>query len=95
MSADNILIIAEVNDKIRVYDVNFSDISSQDAWVYGNMTPADTDALVKFILDNPYYKRELHKCNTVSQAEGFCNRYQRENIVEYGYTSIVRETKKV
>ncbi len=92
MSADNILVILHNKNKIRVYDVNFSDISSHDDWNFP-MTPEKSKRLTDYIVSKPYYY-EVHKCNTVLQAKGFCNRYARQHLVEYDSTSIVVEGKK-
>lgn len=97
MSADNILIILQHDDKIRVYDVNFSDISSHQSktdpdttsWDFP-MTAENSEDLTNYIVNESHY-REIHKCNTVGEAEGFCKRYERSNLVEYGYGSIIPE----
>jgi hypothetical protein len=90
MSADNILIITQHQGKVRVYDVNFSDISSHSAWGFP-VTSEKSEELTKYIVASDY--DEIHKCDTVSQAEGFCTRYQRTNVVEYDHSSIVPEEK--
>lgn len=86
MSADNILVILHNRGKVRVYDVNFSHISSFDEWTFP-MT-RENSAVIKNHIVNSKYERELHTCDTIGQAEGFCTRYQREEIVEYGFCSI-------
>lgn len=92
MSADNILVIFQHRGKIRVHDVNFSDISSHADWNFP-MTLEKSKRLTDYILNSKYYF-EVHKCNTVDQAIGFCKRYAREQIVEYGHTSIIAEEGK-
>ena len=87
MSADNILIILEHEGKVRVHDVNFSDISSHDLW-YSPLTPEQTAGLTKYVLDSQYH--DVHQCDTVDQAIGFCNRYMRSNVVEYDYTCLIK-----
>lgn len=89
MSADNILIILHHRGKVRVHDVNFSDISSHEDWGFP-VTPEKSHRLASYILGVPHYV-ELHKCDTVAQAEGFCRRYMRTPnvIVEYDFGSIV------
>lgn len=87
VSADNILIILQARDKVRVYDVNFSWISGFEEWSFP-ITESAGEFLTKLIVDSPH-EIEVHKCETVNQAEGFCIRYQRENLVEYGFSSIV------
>ncbi len=92
MSADNILIILQHKGKVRVHDVNFSDISSHEDWNFP-VTLEKSKRLTDYILNSKYYF-EVHKCNTVDQAIGFCKRYARGHIVEYGHTSIIAEEGK-
>lgn len=87
MSADNILVILHHRGKVRVFDVNFSGISSRDEWNFP-ITREASQTLTAAIVNNPY-EREVHSCDTEAQAEGFCSRFQRENVVEYGFSSII------
>lgn len=87
MSSDNILIILHNRGKVRVYDVNFSQISSFPEWDFP-MTRENSEVIKNHIV-NSKYELEIHKCETESQAEGFCARYEREQIVEYGFSSII------
>jgi hypothetical protein len=87
MSADNILVILHNRGKIRVYDVNFSWVSSLEEWAFP-VTREASQTITNLIV-NSTHEHELHKCDTESQAAGFCTRYQRENLVEYDHCSII------
>jgi hypothetical protein len=86
VSADNILIIFEHKGKVRVHDFNFSDISSHPSWDFP-LTEAKIADLTQYICASRF-DHEIHKCETFEQAEGFCKRHMRANVVEYDYTSL-------
>lgn len=84
MSADNILIALQHEGKVRVHDFNFSDISCHPAWEFP-LTESKIEELSDYVRSNKF-NREIHKCDTFEQAEGFCKRHMRTNVVEYDYT---------
>lgn len=89
MSADNVLIILQHEEKVRVYDVNFSWISGFEEWSFP-MDQEKSQFFTNLIVKSPH-EYEVHKCETENQAIGFCKRYIRENLVEYDYCSIIPE----
>jgi hypothetical protein len=91
MSADNVLIILRnKQNKIAVYDVGFSYIGSQPAWKE-KLTKEDSDALTKCIVNSNFYQpvKEFEKGTKIQEVIDFCEKYTQENIVEYGYRSII------
>ena len=101
MSADNILTVIEHGNKIRVFDINFSDISSHDDWCIG--TPEAKASIADYITKHyaPYQVwesdilpaegtkgRKKWLTQAMQRAEGFCNRYCNTNTVEYGWEVI-------
>jgi hypothetical protein len=87
MSADNILLIVEHMGKVRVFDVNFSDISSHDAWEYP-LTIARYEALRDYIVANQH-NWEVWSGKAAEAAENACRRHMRSSIVEYGFTNLI------
>lgn len=106
MSADNILTIIEHDGKIRVFDINFSDISSHDDWCIG--TDEAKASISSYIVKN-YSKYQVWESDTLpaegtkgrkkwatqamQRAEGFCKTYCRNNIVEYDWEVIPEWSK--
>lgn len=88
MSADNILLIYKEGDKIKVADVNFSDMSSHPGWF--PETAEQRQSIIDSI--NKSYKGWIvWKGKSVAKAINFCRKYARDNVVEYGHTNIVGE----
>ena len=87
MSADNILIILEHKGKVRVFDVNFSGISSHESWSFP-LTVAKYEALRDEIVKHDY-NWEIWSSKSESQAEQACRNHQRNHIVEYGFQNII------
>jgi hypothetical protein len=87
MSADNILVILRNKDKISVYDTAFSFIGSLEAWDFP-LTAENSKTLTDRLIGERY-SRPTHTCDTIEQAEEFCQQYVKDNLVEYGHTSII------
>jgi hypothetical protein len=87
MSADNILLIVEHKGKIRVYDVNFSGISSHEAWDFP-LTVARYEALRDSIV-NASYNLEVWSGKSEAAAINACRKEARKRIVEYGHTNLI------
>ena len=87
MSADNILLIVEHKGKVRVYDVNFSDISSHEAWEFP-LNVARYEALRDYIVGKDY-NWEVWSGNSEKAAENACRAQMRSRIVEYDFTNLI------
>lgn len=101
MSADNILVVIQHDASIRVFDINFSDISSHSQWCV--KTPEAVAEITAYIA-NHYSRSEIWKSGPMpatevkghqrwlrvmmQKAEGKCQSYCRNNIVEYGWEVI-------
>lgn len=83
MSADNILLILKDGDKISVYDVNFSDVSSRDDW-QGSMTAENAASLLAYCKSGrgPFH---VWTGKSIKAAENECRRIARQEVVEYGH----------
>ena len=89
MSADNILLVLQDGEKVVVYDVNFSDVSSREDWVFP-VTPATAEALLTYCKTSSGCFKEWEG-RSVKGAENFCLRHARQRVVEYGHTLCIPE----
>ena len=102
MSADNILLIGIHERRVYVVDANFSDVSSWDDWnrFHESESGSNThrNAAKRIIKEAMQVYGSVWKSDTIQdgkpenrtdKAQGFCNRYERQHIVEYGSVNLL------
>lgn len=108
MSADNILVVIQHDARIRIFDINFSDISSHSQWC--ESTPEAVAEITAYVAKH-YSRSEIWKSEPMpstevkghqrwlrvmmQKAESKCQSYCRNCTVEYGWEVVPQWVKSI